>query len=91
MENQEERLECCCRDGQATFVGRALDRLGLGAAPCQLLLHSFREVSVQIPLEVGHGSEAVLVTFTVVGTGLLGGIGVAVSLLLASLSPQTQS
>lgn len=58
-----ERLECCCQDSQESFVGQAFDRLGLDPAQRQLLTHSFREVSVQIPLNVGHGSETALRTF----------------------------
>jgi len=57
-----ERLQCCCTDNQATFLGHAFDRLGLNDAQRQLLLHSFREVSVQIPLEVQQSSEG-LCTF----------------------------
>lgn len=63
MDTPSERLECCCRDNQAVFVGRAFDRLGLKDAQRQLLLHSFREVSVQIPLEVESVAER-LCTFT---------------------------
>lgn len=63
MTTPPERLGCCCTDNQARFLGHAFDRLGLSDAQRQLLLHSFREVAVQIPLEVEHSSEG-LSTFT---------------------------
>ncbi len=63
MNTPSERLECCCTDNQATFLGHAFDRLSLNDVQRQLLLHSFREISVQIPLEVERSSEG-LCTFT---------------------------
>ena len=51
MKTSTERLECCCTHNQETFLGHAFDRLGLNEAQRQLLLHSFREITVQIPLE----------------------------------------
>ncbi len=43
---------CFCQDNQRHFLERAFDRLGLDDAQRQLLLQSFRETSVQIPLEI---------------------------------------
>lgn len=63
MTTPSEHLDCCCTDNQATFVGHAFNRLALNDAQRQLLLHSFREISVQIPLEVERSSEG-LCTFT---------------------------
>jgi glutamate dehydrogenase (NAD(P)+) len=57
MKTPSERLDCCCTDNQATFVGQAFDRLGLNDAQRQLLLHSFREIIVQIPLQVESSSD----------------------------------
>ena len=53
----EEDLSCCCADGQAHFLGRAFDRLELDANHRRLLEHSFREVSVQIPVKVAGAVE----------------------------------
>ena len=63
MTTSPERIECCCTDNQATFLGHAFDRLALNDAQRQLLLHSFREITVQIPLE-SDGSSGSLRTFT---------------------------
>lgn len=57
MDTTTEQLECCCADNQSRFLGHAFDRLELNDAQRQLLLHSFREVSVQVPLEVEHLPE----------------------------------
>ena len=56
--------QCHCRDNQAHFLGRTFERLGLGDAQRQLLLQSFREVIVQIPLRVATDQGTVLRTFT---------------------------
>ena len=63
MKTPPERLECCCTDNQATSLGHAFDRLELNDAQRQLLLHSFREITIQIPLEIERSSER-LCTFT---------------------------
>lgn len=62
MTTAPERLECCCTDNQDRFLGHAFDRLSLSDAQRQLLLHSFREIIIQIPLEVQSASEG-LCTF----------------------------
>lgn len=59
-----ERLECCCQDGQEHFLGQSFDALGLDDRHRTLLLHSFREVSVQIPLEIEGADGRVLETLT---------------------------
>ncbi|MDQ6998523.1 MAG: Glu/Leu/Phe/Val dehydrogenase dimerization domain-containing protein, partial [Mariprofundus sp.] len=62
--NTTDETNCCCRDNQEAFLDRAIQRLGLDKAQKQLLLQSFREVSVQIPLEVRDGNKKVLHTYT---------------------------
>ena len=64
MDDQQERLECCCQDTLERFVDRAFERLDLNTAQRQLLTHSFREISVEIPLYVGGGDAESLQTFT---------------------------
>ena len=61
METTSERLECCCTDNQDRFVGEAFERLGLSDAQRQLLLHSFREVTIQIPLQADRSTESLRV------------------------------
>lgn len=46
-----EDTSCCCHDNQAVFLERAMRRLNLNSAQQQLLLQSFREVSVKFPSE----------------------------------------
>ncbi len=48
----QENLNCCCHDSQANFLDRAMQHLDLGASQRKLLLQSFREVTVQIPLKL---------------------------------------
>jgi len=56
---------CCCQDSQTVFFDRAVNTLNLTQAQQDLLLQSFREISVQIPLNVlGDGDTEVLQTFT---------------------------
>ena len=43
---------------------RAFDGLGLDAAQRRLLLHSFRELTVEIPLQVAERGQLALRTFT---------------------------
>jgi glutamate dehydrogenase (NAD(P)+) len=50
-----ENLHCACRDNQRHFLGHTFDRLGLRPAQRELLQHSFREVTVQIPIETADG------------------------------------
>ncbi len=60
----QEQTSCCCHDNQAVFLDRAIDRMNLNMAQRQLLLQSFREVSVQIPLKIHNGDTETLHTFT---------------------------
>lgn len=60
--NDEQR--CSCRDNQQHFLERAFLRLQIDEAQRQLLLHSFREITVQIPLKVRVDGRAKLRTFT---------------------------
>jgi glutamate dehydrogenase (NAD(P)+) len=60
----KDQNSCCCQDNQAVFLDRAIQRLNLNAAQRQLLMQSFREVSVQIPLNIHNGDHKTLHTFT---------------------------
>ncbi|MBL4760091.1 MAG: hypothetical protein JKY80_04460 [Mariprofundaceae bacterium] len=59
----KEKIDCCCHDNQTVFMDKAIKQLGLNSDQKQLLLHSFREVSVQIPLKIGENGE-ITHTFT---------------------------
>ncbi len=61
---QSESAHCACRQSQEQFVGRTFDRMRLAPSQRELLLHSFREVTVQIPLEITVDGERELKTFT---------------------------
>jgi len=61
--NMKEEIKCCCHDNQTIFLDKAIKQLGLNSDQKQLLLHSFREVSVQIPLKIGGNGE-ITHTFT---------------------------
>jgi glutamate dehydrogenase (NAD(P)+) len=61
----ETKQQCNCQDNQKHFLKTTFERLGLTAAQQQLLLQSFREVSVQVPLMVkGEDGAPYLQTFT---------------------------
>ncbi len=60
----KDKEGCYCRDNQTVFLGNAFKRMNLSMARQQLLLQSFREVSVQIPLNVHNGEKETLHTFT---------------------------
>ncbi|GMQ99580.1 MAG: glutamate dehydrogenase [Zetaproteobacteria bacterium] len=60
----QENLSCCCHDSQAVFLDRAMQHLDLDAAQRKLLLQSFREITVQIPLELHKCGKEILHTFT---------------------------
>jgi len=60
----QENLQCCCQDSQAVFLDRAMQHLDLDTAQRKLLLQSFREITVQIPLEQRHEGRKVIQTFT---------------------------
>lgn len=55
---------CNCQDNQQHFLEQTFDRLKLDSSQQQLLLQSFREVSVQIPLMVDVDGQQQLKTFT---------------------------
>ena len=59
-----ENLSCCCHDSQTVFLERAIQRLGLDTEQKNLLLQSFREVTVQIPLKIRTDGKERLRTFT---------------------------
>jgi len=50
MDDRQERPECYCKDSQERFLNKAFERLSLREAQRRLLVHSFREISVEIPL-----------------------------------------
>ncbi len=64
MQATDSQKGCCCHDSQAVFFDRAVEQLELSLSQQELLLQSFREVSVQIPLKVYHDGEETLHTFT---------------------------
>jgi glutamate dehydrogenase (NAD(P)+) len=59
-----EDISCCCHDNQAVFLERAMRRLNLNSAQQQLLMQSFREVSVQVPIRIHDRDKHTLRTFT---------------------------
>jgi len=59
-----ENLSCCCHDSQKVFLFRAIQHLGLDTAQEKLLLQSFREITVQIPLKLQKNGKKTLRTFT---------------------------
>jgi len=59
-----ENLSCCCHDSQKEFLSRAIHHLGLATAQEKLLLQSFREVTVQIPLKIQQNGKKTIRTFT---------------------------
>ena len=64
MDDQQERPECYCQDSQERFLNKAFERLSLREAQRRLLVHSFREISVEIPLRSPNDDEETLQTFT---------------------------
>jgi glutamate dehydrogenase (NAD(P)+) len=56
--------KCNCQDNQRHFLERTFERLSLEESQRQLLLQSFREVSIQIPLRVHKNGKERLCTFT---------------------------
>ncbi len=66
---EENRTEismkkCNCQDNQRHFLERTFGGLELNSSQQQLLLQSFREMSVQVPLKVRVGGKERLQTFT---------------------------
>lgn len=59
----QDRTGCVCRDNQRHFIERAFEALDLEDTQRQLLLHSFREVAVQVPLVVHSAGGASLRTY----------------------------
>ena len=59
-----EDTSCCCQDNQTVFLEKAMRRLSLDRAQQQLLLQSFREISVQIPIKIYDADKKTLRTFT---------------------------
>jgi glutamate dehydrogenase (NAD(P)+) len=55
---------CHCQDNQRHFLQQAFGGLSLEPAQRELLVHSFREVTVRIPLEVCREGRRTLETFT---------------------------
>jgi len=61
---KRDRPGCTCTDSQSHFLERAFARLDLRDIHESLLVQSFREVSVQIPLIVERNGTRSLETFT---------------------------
>ncbi len=55
--------KCICEETQRYFLGRAFDRLNLKEAQRTLLLSSFRETRVTVPVTLHHNGEDTLHTF----------------------------
>jgi len=55
--------KCICQETQRHFLGRAFDRLNLEEAQRTLLLSSFREMKVTVPLTLHRNGESTLHTF----------------------------
>lgn len=62
MTSDERKSDC--QDTQRHFLGRAFGRLGIDADTEQLLLSSFRETTINIPLETVHHGAKMLRTYT---------------------------
>lgn len=59
----DERAHCRCQDTQAYFLNRAFDDLGIPDAQRELLLASFREVSISIPVTLTRNGQETIRTF----------------------------
>jgi len=55
--------KCICQETQRHFLNRAFDRLKLKGAQRELLLSSFRETRVTVPVTLRHNGENTLHTF----------------------------
>ncbi len=55
--------KCICQETQRHFLGRAFDRLKLKGAQRELLLSSFRETRITVPVTLRHNGENTLHTF----------------------------
>jgi len=55
--------KCICQETQRHFLDRAFDRLKLKGAQREMLLSSFREVRVTVPVTLRHNGENTLHTF----------------------------
>ncbi len=62
----ESRVQalCVCKDNQRHFLEHAFSRMRLDETRQRLLMHSFREVMVQIPLKVQRAGAVELLTLT---------------------------
>jgi len=58
-----EHRHCQCQETQTHFLERAFDSLQLGDAQRELLLSSFRETTVSIPLKLHRGDSYQLQTY----------------------------
>ncbi len=64
IEVKTEMKKCVCQDAQGHFLSRAFDSLDLQGAQRDLLLASFRETQVSIPVVVHRDGAEELKTFT---------------------------
>ncbi len=70
-ETPDSAERCHCQENQKNFLTRAFDHLGLDDSQRALLLNSFREVSVQVPLRVERSGRLVVETFTIISRGIV--------------------
>ncbi len=55
--------QCACQDTQSSFLERAFERLHLEDAEQEMLLTSFREIQVSIPVVVHKNNKDCLITY----------------------------
>jgi len=63
MLSEQLDKKCICQETQRHFLNRAFDRLKLKEAQRELLLSSFRETQVTVPVTLRHNGENRLHTF----------------------------
>jgi len=59
----DHQKKCACQNNQQHFLNRAFDGLELNQAQRELLISSFRETQVSLPVYLRRGDQAILHTF----------------------------